>query len=142
MTGADGEGLDLAHDRAPTILVVEDEFHIRIAICAYLQDCGFMILASATADDAVAILEQGTEKIDLIFSDIRMPGRLDGLGLARWVCQYKPSVPVILTTGDAGIVDASYALGAAQTVFAKPYDPNLVVTKIRDTLGRRPLSMR
>ena len=51
----------------------------------YLQECGFKVLEGSTADEAVAIIENIDVPIDLVLTDIRMPGSMDGCGLARWV---------------------------------------------------------
>ena len=116
------EGARSFQDRAPAILIVEDEFQIRHCDLCLPAGVGFTVLTRATADEAVAMLEQGTDNIDLIFTDIRMPGTMDGLRLARWVYQYRPGLPVVLTTGDVAIVKAGNTFGAARTIFAKPYD--------------------
>ena len=77
-------------DRTPTVLVVEDEFLIRAMLSDYLQECGFKVLEGSTADEAVAIIENVDVPIDLVLTDIRMPGSMDGFGLARWVRANRP----------------------------------------------------
>ncbi|MGZ5904834.1 MAG: response regulator, partial [Reyranella sp.] len=68
----------------PTVLVVEDEILVRTVIAAYLRDCGFDVVEAGSADEAVRVLEAGV-RIDIVFSDINMPGSLDGFGLAQWL---------------------------------------------------------
>ncbi|MEA2816833.1 MAG: hypothetical protein QOI93_4534, partial [Rhodospirillaceae bacterium] len=63
----------------PTILVVEDEILVRTVIAAYLRDCGFDVVEAGNADEAVRVLEAGI-RIDIVFSDVNMPGSLDGFG--------------------------------------------------------------
>ena len=67
-----------------TVLVVDDEPAIRGVVCEYLRDCGMNPIAAENADQAMALITEGTS-IDLVFSDVRMPGTLDGFGLARWI---------------------------------------------------------
>src|SRR5262245_21192751 len=86
----------------PTVLLVEDEPLIRLAVADYLRECGFKVLEAGSADDALAILTATKPefRIDVLFSDVRMPGKLDGFGLARWVREHRPALPVLLGSGD------------------------------------------
>lgn len=72
-------------DKAPvssaigeTVLVVEDEVLLRLVVAEYLRDCGFKVIEAAHADEAVMVLKQPDLRIDVLFSDIEMPGSLDG----------------------------------------------------------------
>ena len=85
-------------DRTPTILVVEDEFLIRAMLADYLQDCGFKVLEGSNADEAVAIIENMDTQIDLVLTDIRMPGSMDGFGLVRWISANRPDINVIMAS--------------------------------------------
>jgi CheY-like chemotaxis protein len=88
-------------DRTPTILVVEDEFLIRVMLSDYLQGCGFKVLEGSTADDAIAIIEKLDVPIDVVLTDIRMPGSIDGFGLVRWIRANRPDINVIIASGEA-----------------------------------------
>jgi DNA-binding NtrC family response regulator len=118
-----------------TVLVVDDEPAIRGVVCEFLRDCGLNPVAAEDADQAVALIERGLA-VDLVFSDVRMPGKLDGYGLARWILENRPEIPVILVTGDLGKANAAAGLSGVET-FAKPYDFDAAVKKIRDTIQRR-----
>ena len=122
-------------DRTPTILVVEDEFLIRAMLSDHLQGCGFKVLEGSTADEAVAIIENVDIRIDLVLTDIRMPGSMDGFGLARWIRANHPDIQVILTSGDARKMDAAKELCKNESFFEKPYDLEVVAAQIRTTLG-------
>src|SRR5687767_15993857 len=82
--------------RPETILVVEDNVLIRMVIATYLRDCGFRVIEAVNADEAIVVLEQSEIRIDVVFSDVEMPGTLDGFGLNRWVREHRAHVPVIL----------------------------------------------
>jgi CheY-like chemotaxis protein len=84
----------------PTILVVEDEILVRTVIAAYLRDCGFDVVEAGNADEAVRVLEAGI-RIDIVFSDVNMPGSLDGFGPAQWLRRERPRLKIILTSGAA-----------------------------------------
>jgi CheY-like chemotaxis protein len=61
-----------------TILVVEDEVLIRLVIAEYLRECGYKVYEAAHADEALAVLQSPDVPIDIVFSDVVMPGRMDG----------------------------------------------------------------
>jgi CheY-like chemotaxis protein len=73
-----------------TVLIVEDELLIRWPIAEYLQDCGFTVISASHGEEAVAAIKDYPSKKDVVFSDIRMPGELDGFGLARWIEGNRP----------------------------------------------------
>jgi CheY-like chemotaxis protein len=83
---------------AATVLVVEDEVLVRAAAVAYLQDRGFSVLEAPTGDQARILMRQ-TPDIGVVFSDVQMPGSLDGVALAQWVATECPWVRVLLTSG-------------------------------------------
>jgi DNA-binding NtrC family response regulator len=103
----------------------------------FLQDCGFRVLEASSGAEAVAILSSDRCKVDLVFSDIRMPGDLNGLGLAKWIRENRSGLPVVLASGDATKSEVAHELCSDHHFFAKPYDLDLVVKHIRATLGPR-----
>jgi DNA-binding NtrC family response regulator len=119
----------------PVVLVVDDEAAIRAFLCEYLHENGFYTVAVGSADSAIHLLDLGLA-IDLVFSDVRMPGKRDGYGLALWIAEHRPDLPVILTTGDLGKENAAVRLSHAE-VMAKPYELEIAVEKIRQSIERR-----
>ena len=71
------------NERTPTLLIVEDEILIRMALSDYLQDCGYKVLEASAAEEAMLIIEKGDIIIDVVFSDLKLPGPMDGFGLAH-----------------------------------------------------------
>jgi CheY-like chemotaxis protein len=118
----------------PTILVVEDEMLIRLHVADYFRDCGFDVLEAVDGARAIEILE-GAAPVDVVFTDVTLPGEPDGFGLAEWIRQRKPELPVFLTSGE---VTASYVLAARrdEPFFAKPCDYDEVATHIRASLEK------
>ena len=114
------------HAPAPNILIVEDDGLLRMAVADFLRDMGHVVVEATTGDEAVSILQTGT-RVDVVFSDVQMPGTVDGLGLARWVRTHRPRVPVLLTSG----VFASAEDGA----IPKPYDIVDIEASIRRLLA-------
>jgi CheY-like chemotaxis protein len=98
----------------PRILIVEDEVLIRAYLSEELRDAGFAVIEAAHAEEALSYLKAG-EKVDLVFSDIHMPGSFNGLELARRLRDLHPSLPIILTSGNPGphAPDALFAAGVS-----------------------------
>lgn len=101
-----------------TILVVEDEALIRLYVADYLKDSGFKVVEAADGTTALEIL-QSDERVDLVFTDITLPGVTDGLALAQWVRRRKPGLPVILTSGKV-TPEGARELGNPEPFFPKP----------------------
>jgi two-component system, response regulator PdtaR len=111
---------------APLVLVVEDENFLRDVTAEYLEDCGFSVLQAANADEAVGLL-QGNRDVGAVFSDIQMPGSMNGLGLAHWITETRPGVKVLLTSGRV-----PPATAREWTLVAKPYDMAEVERRLRE----------
>jgi len=81
-----------------TILVVEDEVLVRTAVSMHLRDCGFLVVEAVDAEEAMRALD-AEPAIRLVFSDVNMPGPMDGNGLARWLKKERPGVKILLASG-------------------------------------------
>ena len=114
----------------PTILVVDDEILVRIVIAEYLRDCGYRVLEAGSADDAVAVLGSKL-KVDIVFTDLELPGHSSGLELARWIRRRHPDVRVIVTSGVYSSAELAGELCEAGPPIAKPYESDAVVQRIR-----------
>jgi DNA-binding NtrC family response regulator len=97
-----------------------------------LRDAGYHVIEAFNADEAMIILE--TAIPDIVISDVRMPGSIDGLGLVRAVRERRSSLPVILTSGHLDPAEA-LAEGATQFV-AKPYRIETLVREVCSVLGQ------
>ncbi len=115
-------------DRGPTILVVEDEPLVRDTIVLELEDAGYAVVEAADGATALALLEGGCD-VDLLFTDIRMPGSIDGWQLAERARDLRPGIPVVYTTG---FTDDSPRLVDGSRLFKKPYKAEAVIASIRD----------
>jgi len=112
-----------------TVLVVEDEFLIRMDITTFLEDEGFTVHEAADADEAIAILHRNPD-IKVMFTDIDMPGTMDGLKLAAAVRDRWPPVQIIVTSGHWQLSDDK--LPVRGRFLAKPYDHSRVISAIRE----------
>jgi DNA-binding response OmpR family regulator len=120
--------------RPPTVLIVEDELLVRMVIADYLRDCGFRVIESSTADEATRVFETD-EHIDIVFSDVQIPGSLDGFGLAQWLRRERPGVKIILTSGVPRAASAASELCEDGPLMNKPYKPDEVERRIRSLLA-------
>lgn len=135
MTGTPDQLNQAADHCPPTILVVEDEVLVRLIIADYLRECGYHVIEASTGDEARAIIE-ARHPIDLVFTDVQMPGTLDGFALAQWGRRERPGMKVVLTSGGAKAAEAARELCADGPLMPKPYAFEHVGQRIRHLLGR------
>lgn len=114
------------------VLVVEDEVLVRIDIADYLSDQGFEVHEAAGADQALEIM-QAVPNIRLLFTDIDMPGSMDGLKLSAAVRDRWPPVHIIVTSGHRSV--ESSELPAGSLFFAKPYLQRDVARSMHDLVA-------
>jgi CheY-like chemotaxis protein len=120
-------------DYKSTILVVEDETLIRLATADFLREAGYRVLEAGDASEAQVIIGSG-EPIELVFSDINMPGALDGVELASWLAQRHPDVRIVLTSGIGH--NAHRAAEVPSTVFIpKSYEDREVIRLFQSLLN-------
>jgi CheY-like chemotaxis protein len=122
----------LLRPRTARILVVEDEALIRALIAEELRLEGFSVIEAGRADDALTYIKAG-EQVDLVFSDIRMPGSLDGLQLAEILHEDYPDIPVILTSGNP----PPGHVGIVEAFVPKPYDVRETIALMSAILAQK-----
>jgi CheY-like chemotaxis protein len=111
------------------VLVVEDEILIRFGIVGELEDEGFTVFEAASADAAIVLL-QLQPSINLLLTDIDMPGSMDGLKLAAAVRRRWPPVKIIVTSGQIDLSDADLPEGGR--FFPKPYVGSMIAAAFRE----------
>ena len=110
------------------VLVVEDEPLLRLAALYLVADAGFEPLEAANADEAIRILEARTD-INIVFTDIDMPGSMDGLKLAEAVRGRWPPIQIIVTSGHRLVAPSDMPAGSV--FFAKPYKEEEVMATLQ-----------
>jgi CheY-like chemotaxis protein len=120
---------------AKVILIVEDEAIIRIATAALLGDAGYTVLQAHDADVAVQILERRND-IQAVFTDIRMPGSLDGLRLAHAIRRRWPPIHLLVTSGLNAPTEEEFPRYAR--FLCKPYAPRDVLRAFADLFSPNP----
>jgi CheY-like chemotaxis protein len=116
-----------------TVLVVEDDVLVRMAIAAHLRDTGYRVIETATAEEARAALE-AQEPIALIFSDIDLPSAWQGSDLAEWLHRHAPAVKVILTS--SAFRPRAGLKTTCDGFLPKPYLAEEVTANVKALLGR------
>ena len=116
----------------PVILIAEDEFLLRMDSVEILEDAGFDVIPAASADEAIAVLSARAD-IHLVFTDIQMPGSMDGLKLARFVRNRWPPIKIVATSGH--VRAAGDDLPEGSVFLPKPYRGAELIATLRDMTG-------
>ena len=123
--------IDTPRSQRPMVLIVDDSAEVAEVTSSLFERLGYDSDYRDSADAALKYLAEGT-KIDLVFSDIVMPGTIDGVGLAREIRSRYPNLPVVLTTGYS---DAAQAAPADLKILRKPFDTVALRGFIADTMA-------
>jgi CheY-like chemotaxis protein len=115
----------------PVLLVVEDEVLTRFLVAEALRAAGFAVIEAANADEALEVLATATP-VDVLITDVEMPGSIDGLGLAPLARSARPHLRIVIASGCVG-TDA--AVEVADLFIRKPYDPEHVVWRVQGLTG-------
>ena len=118
------------------ILVVEDEILIRMVVAEYLRDCGYRVIEAASADEAMVILQHLEIDVEVILSDVEMPGFMDGFQLSQWLSANRPGIDVILTGSVSRASEAAAELCDSGPI-PKPYEPQLAADRIKQLMALR-----
>jgi CheY-like chemotaxis protein len=121
----------------PTVLVVVDEVLVRMALSDYLRECGYNVVETSDAQEAIEVMTSDVA-VDVAFSDIVMPGSLDGFGLAQWIRRERPDIKVVLSSGVARSAKAAGELCEHGPMLAKPYEHADLERRIRALLASAP----
>src|SRR3979411_1782922 len=121
-----------------SVLVVEDEMRLRMRAVDMVEDAGFTAIEAVNADDALAILESRTD-IEMLFTDIQMPGSMDGLKLAYAVRERWPLIKIILVSGQLTLTDADKPINSR--FYGKPLDVKHMIAELQDMMGNGVLKI-
>jgi CheY-like chemotaxis protein len=121
--------MGLAEPRRPVVLVVEDDYLLRLDAADMIKVAGFEVIEAANADEAIVILESRND-VAVVFTDIQMPGSMDGLRLARAVRGRWPPIKIITTSGQRIIEELDLPEGGR--FLPKPYNLTQVSGVLRE----------
>ncbi len=119
----------MGDDHQRVVLLVEDEALIRLPLVLALEDRGFSVIEASSGDQALTALQEGLV-VDLVISDVQMPGSTNGIALADHVRSSRPDVPVVLTSGRA-----QSPMRPNVPFLFKPLDPDRLADLVEWLLG-------
>src|SRR3954470_24833056 len=122
----------------PNVLIVEDEMVLRMRAVDIVEDAGFHPVEAANADQAIAILESRSD-IALLFTDIQMPGSMDGLKLAHAVHARWPAIKIVLVSGQVKPSDAERPTDSL--FFGKPLGVEQMIAELQTMVGAGALKI-
>jgi DNA-binding NtrC family response regulator len=125
---------------AETILVIEPDVLVRMVIAEYLRDCGYKVIETTGAEEAMAVLNAG-RKVDAVFSEVKLQGGMDGFALAQWIRAKHPQLEVILTGGLTATAEKAGEL-CDEGPLEKPYHPQQVVQRLKILFEKRRKAVR
>jgi CheY-like chemotaxis protein len=124
--------MGLSTSRRPVVLIVEDEFLLRMNAVDMIETAGFEVVEAGNADEAIEILEARRD-ITVVFTDIQIPGSMDGLKLARAVRGRWPPIKIIATSGQVHVRETDLPEGGR--FLPKPYNLVQVTDMLRELTG-------
>ena len=124
--------MGLVESGRPVVLIVEDEFLLRIDAVQMVAAAGFEVVEASNADEAIEILETRGD-VTVVFTDIQMPGSMDGLKLARAVRGRWPPIKIVATSGHLDVREIDLPEGGR--FLPKPYSPLQVTGVLREVMG-------
>jgi CheY-like chemotaxis protein len=116
----------------PIVLVVEDEMMLRMRAVDIVEDAGYTPVEAVDADEAFAILQSRTD-VALLFTDIQMPGSIDGLQLAHAAYKQWPRLKIILVSGQLKLSSAEIPFDSR--FFGKPLVSGQIIAEMQDMIG-------
>src|ERR1700712_3497522 len=121
-----------ANSVVPNVLIVEDEMVLRMRAVDIVEDAGFCAVEAVNADEAISILESRSD-ISLLFTDIQMPGSMDGLKLAHAVHDRWPGIKIILVSGQVNPSDEEKPVDSR--FFGKPLSQEKMIAELQAMVG-------
>jgi CheY-like chemotaxis protein len=118
------------------VLVVDDEVIARMVISEYLRECGYRVIEAVGFEEASAVLQHAELRVDVVLCGMRQAVAAGGFALAQWLRKHRPHTEIILAGNHARAADAAGDLCESGPTLAKPYDPQLVLDRIKQLLAK------
>jgi DNA-binding response OmpR family regulator len=123
--------------RRQGILLVDVDVLVRHELAEYLRHCGYRVIEASTTDEAMTVLSRATDEVGAVLCDAAAVGGVNGFELATWARQRHPGLPVLLAGSPEKAADAVGDLCDDGPQLIRPYDPSLVIERIRQRLAAR-----
>lgn len=122
--------------KVETVLVADGDVITRTVISDYLRHCGYRVIEANSGEEAIQALEHADFAVDVVLSDVDLPGEKSGFDLSQWVRQHKPGVAIMLSSAVERTAKAAGELCEQGPTLAKPYAPETVLDHIKRLRGR------
>ena len=123
--------------RPDTILVLDDDVLVRMPICQYLRDCGYRVFEPPTSMKPPTILQKQEIQVDVVLTDIEMPGAMNGFAFAKWARTVRPELHIVLAGTPERAAHAAGELCEHGPILTKPCDHKLMMDRIKHLLAAR-----
>jgi len=125
----------MAH--AKTVLVLDADVLVRMSIVQLLRDCGYRVLEAASTDEAIAILQKPGIPVDVLLSEIDIPGSINGVGFAQWVGSVRPELKILFAVSPERTVQNAAELCGTGPKPKRSYEHKLLLNRIKRLLDAR-----
>jgi CheY-like chemotaxis protein len=115
---------------AETILLVDGDVVVRMVIAEYLRHCGYKVIEAVSTDEALTVFQHEEIRVEIVLSDVKAPGQMNGFGLANWVRENRPELDVVLSGSLESAAEAARDI-CDDGPLKRPYEPQTVVERIR-----------
>jgi response regulator RpfG family c-di-GMP phosphodiesterase len=120
-----------------TVLVLDDDVLVRMPVVQFLRDCGYRVVEAASTDEAIVILQKTAIPVDVVLSEIDIPGSMNGFGFAQWARSVRPEMKILLAGTPERTVRNAAELCEVGPTLKRPYDHKLVLVRIKRLLAAR-----
>jgi response regulator RpfG family c-di-GMP phosphodiesterase len=120
-----------------TVLVLDGDVLVRMPVVQFLRDCGYRVVEAANTDEAMVILQKTNVPVDVVLSEIDIPGSMNGFGFAQWARSVRPELKILLAGTPERTVRNAAELCEVGPTLKKPYDHKHVLNRIKHLLAAR-----
>ena len=120
-----------------TILVLDGDVLVRMPVVQFLRDCGHRVVEAASTDEAMAIFQKTNFPVDVVLSEIDIPGSMNGFGFAQWARSVRPELKILLAGTPERTVQNAAELCEVEPMLQRPYEHKLVRDRIKRLLAAR-----
>jgi response regulator RpfG family c-di-GMP phosphodiesterase len=125
------------HATIKTVLVLDGDVLVRMPVVQFLRDCGHRVVEAASTDEAMAIFQKSNIPVDVVLSEIDIPGSMNGFGFAQWARSVRPEMKILLAGTPERTVRNAAELCEVGPTLKRPYGHKLVLDRIKRLLAAR-----
>jgi response regulator RpfG family c-di-GMP phosphodiesterase len=120
-----------------TVLVLDGDVLVRVPVVQFLRDCGYRVVEAANTDEAMVILQKTNVPVDVVLSEIDIPGSMNSFGFAQWARSARPELKIVLAGTPERTVQNAAELCEVGPTLKRPYDPKFVLDRVKRLLAAR-----